>query len=99
MVGGKIQADDVIGDVVNQIAVEPVVLAVLLAGSYATGRAWPSSDVDLLVTVEDGPIRFRPMLIEANDRGRMRRLEGEPNAHVAVDCDPERLRRILLEII
>jgi len=51
------QADDVIGEVVNQIAAEPGVLAILLAGSRANGTAWPGSDFDLLVIVEEGPSR------------------------------------------
>lgn len=53
----------------------------------------------VLSTVEDGLVRFEPMRIEADEIGRMRRLEGEPNAQVAVDCDPERLRRVLLELM
>ncbi len=51
------QADNAIGEVVNQIAAEPGVIAILLAGSRAKGTAWPGSDVDLLVIVEEGPSR------------------------------------------
>ena len=53
----------------------------------------------VLSAVEGGLVRFEPMRIEADEMGRMRRSEGEPNALVAVDCDPERLKRVLLELI
>ncbi|HEX5502262.1 MAG TPA: nucleotidyltransferase domain-containing protein [Thermomicrobiales bacterium] len=51
------RADAWIGTVVARIAAEPGVRAVLLGGSRAAGRAWPRSDVDLLVVVDDGPAR------------------------------------------
>lgn len=53
----------------------------------------------LLFTAEEGIVRFEPMRIEADEMGRMRRLEGEPNAYLAVDCDPKRLRELLVEVV
>ena len=53
----------------------------------------------VLSAVEEGLVRFEPMRIEADEMGRMRRLESKPNAHVAVDCDSQRLRKTLLELI
>ena len=53
----------------------------------------------VLSAAEDGLVHFEPMRIEADETGRMRRLEGEPNAHAAIYCDPNRLRARLLEII
>lgn len=50
-------ADGWIDAVVASIAAEPGARAVLLGGSRAAGRAWPRSDVDLLVIVDDGPAR------------------------------------------
>jgi predicted nucleotidyltransferase len=49
--------DERIAEIIDQLAVEPQVLAVLLIGSYATGRAWPGSDVDLLVIQETEAVR------------------------------------------
>jgi len=64
-----------------------------------TGRTPIMHDpLAVLSTVEEGIVRFKPMRIEADERGRMRRSEGEPNAYVAVESDPERLRRVLLEL-
>lgn len=50
-------ADTRIAAVVARMAVVPGVLAVLLAGSRATGLAGPRSDVDLLAIVADGAMR------------------------------------------
>jgi hypothetical protein len=36
---------------------EPGIRAVLLGGSYARGRLWPRSDVDLFAITETGPLR------------------------------------------
>jgi len=69
-----------------------------LWGRKTGGQPIMHDPLAVLSTVEEGLVRFEPMRIEADEMGRMRRLEGEPNAHVAVACDPERLRRRLLEI-
>lgn len=63
------------------------------------GRPIMHDPLAVLSTVEDGLVHFEPMRIEADEMGRMRRLEGEPNAQVAVGCDPEWLRRVLLELM
>ena len=49
--------------------------------------------------VEERIVEFRPMRVEVDDRGRLRRASGRPNVNYAVSADPKLLRRRLLEVI
>lgn len=52
-----------------------------------------------LVVVEPDVASFEPMHIDIDEQGRCIPGSGEPNAMVAVDVDPERVRRRVAELI
>ncbi|MFQ6098466.1 MAG: nucleoside hydrolase, partial [Armatimonadota bacterium] len=55
----------------------------------------------LAVLVADDPslVRLEPMRIRIDDAGRCIRDDGEPNVQVAVDVDPQRVRKRLVQLV
>ena len=52
-----------------------------------------------LVVAEPELVKLEPMRVEIDQRGNCLRTDGEPNVQVAVDVDPEAVRRRLVELI
>jgi inosine-uridine nucleoside N-ribohydrolase len=52
-----------------------------------------------LVSVEPSFVRLEKMHIDIDDEGRCLRANGEPNAEVAVDVDPDAVRRRIVQLI
>ncbi|MBM3497511.1 MAG: nucleoside hydrolase [Armatimonadetes bacterium] len=52
-----------------------------------------------LVAVEPSFVRTEPMCLTIDEEGRCVRREGEPNVEVAVDVEPETVRRRIVDLI
>lgn len=80
----------------------------LTTNLYRMTRLWQGGEktapimhdpLAVISAVEDGIVRFKPMRIVSDEKGKFRSMKGRPNVRFGVSVKPERLRRTLKELI